>query len=162
MPTIDWPVILSGLLYALITGIFNAIFAHKSQINAWAEANPRLAGLLKITRAIGLDPAHLWAAGALIVKGRLPKVQTEPVDDKLDDTTHFGPVALLLFLGLSVHQQGCASKPLPCDESKLRAIDAAYLIEVGKHCLQYSSAAECPDLPELRAKHSRDLKASCP
>lgn len=66
-------------------------------------------------------------------------------------------VFTLVFLGCSA-----AAKKLPCDESRLRAIDAAYLAEVGKHCLQYASAAECPELPELRAKHSADLKAACP
>lgn len=154
-------VILSGLAYALLTGIFNAIFAHKSQINEWAAKNPRLAGVMKITRAIGLDPQHLWAAAALIVKGKLPKVQTEPVVD-VDSTSRIGPLLTLVFLATAIHQQGCAAKSLPCDESKLRAVDAEYLIEVGKQCLQYASAAECPALPELRAKHSRDLKAVCP
>lgn len=55
-----------------------------------------------------------------------------------------------------------AEKRLPCDEAKLQAVDAAYLVEVGKHCLKYATAAECPELPDLRAKHSRDLKAVCP
>jgi hypothetical protein len=50
----------------------------------------------------------------------------------------------------------------PCDESRLRAIDVAFLAEVGAKCLQYPSAAECPDLPALRAKHSAALRAECP
>jgi hypothetical protein len=82
MNHIDWNVILTGLLYAALTGAFNLLFAHKSQINAWCEANPKLAAALKVSRAIGLDPQHLWAALALAVKKKLPKVQTEEPKDK--------------------------------------------------------------------------------
>jgi len=112
---LDINTLLAAFAYAVLTGVFNLIFANKSQINEWAAANPRLAGLLKITRALGLDPQHLWAAGALIVKGRLPKVQTDPVAEKTDDTVRIipgGPLLVLLFLAFAVHQQGCAA-PLP-------------------------------------------------
>jgi hypothetical protein len=178
MPTLDWNIILTGLLYAALTGIFNLALGHKSQVEAWAMANPKLAALLKLTRALGFDPWNAFSGGLLLLKGKLPaaqqadspiaKAEQKKADDKLretalDNTVNFGPPLLvLLFVGLCLSQQACAAKQLPCDDAKLRAIDEAYLLEVGKHCLQYASAAECPELPALRAKHSQDLKASCP
>lgn len=65
-------------------------------------------------------------------------------------------------IAIAVLLVGCAAtKRLPCDESKLTAIDTAYLAKVGKACLRYASASQCPDLPELRAEHSRQLREAC-
>jgi hypothetical protein len=57
----------------------------------------------------------------------------------------------------------CGPRQLPCDESKLRAADAAYLARVATVCLPfYSSAAECPEYPALKADHRRELRSICP
>ncbi len=201
MPTIDWPVIISGLLYAALTGILNLIFARKSQIADWAEQNPRLAAVMKFTRAIGLDPWALLAAFQLAVSKKLPDAQKNidnskkgppsdpdttvslmpppaslraPDRSRLHNDAPDEPAEMrgdwrrtdwrlqLVFGVLLACMAGCgAASKLPCDESKLRAIDAAYLLEVGKACLSYPDAASCPAYPDLRAKHSRDLHEAC-
>ncbi len=69
--------ILIAASWAVLTGLFNLIFANKSQINSWALSNPRLAAFFKLTRSIGFDPQHFWAFVTLLVKKTLPKVQLE-------------------------------------------------------------------------------------
>lgn len=140
MPQLDWNVILTGLLYAALTGVFNLIFAHKSQINAWAEAHPKLAALLKVTRAIGLDPQHLWAALALFVKGRLPRVQTEPPSER-DVPVKIGPLLVLLLAGLVMTQQGCTREQAiqqindPCSKVSYMTILAGCEARVRSECV---------------------------
>jgi hypothetical protein len=57
---------------------------------------------------------------------------------------------------------GAASK-LPCDESKLRAIDADYAAKVIAVCLpKYDSKEDCPEWAALQAEHRRQLKEACP
>ncbi len=176
MPQLNWNVIAVSLLYAAATGIFNLILGHKSQVEAWAQSNPKLAAVLKFTRALGLDPWNLFSAALLLLKGKLPaaqqanspiaKVEQAKADAKLraeavDDTVRIGPLAVLLLAALSLHQAACHSAP-PCSEDKLRAIDAAYLADVAKQCLpQYNTAAECPAYEGLRAKHSKALHEAC-
>jgi hypothetical protein len=167
-PMPDLNVILSGLAYALLTGIFNAIFAHKSAINSWAETNPRLAGVLKITRALGLDPMHLWAAGALIVKGRLPKVQTDPPEDA-DDTVHFGPpgpLLVLLLVAFAWPSEACSSVPLTtkrCDfqNPEYSAHVALCRKRIEADCLLNEDATprvDCPALVECEAWRKEQCK----
>jgi len=163
MPTFDWNIVLTGLLYAALTGVFNLLFAHKSQINAWAEAHPKLAALMKITRAVGLDPQHLWAALALLVKKRLPAVQTEPPAPK----SRPGLPSLLMLCFCLVFVVGCGAtfanvKP-PCDDARLRAIDNAYIAELSSTCLaKYNRAADCPEYRRIKAKHRAALRNECP
>lgn len=59
-------------LWYLLAGLISLLVAHRSQIDHWAEQNPRLAGLMKLLRSVGLDPWMLVQAVSLIVKGRLP------------------------------------------------------------------------------------------
>lgn len=59
----------------------------------------------------------------------------------------------------------CAAveKRLPCDESKLRAIDAEYSAKVIAVCLpRYDSKEACPGWPALQVEHRRQLKEACP
>lgn len=54
-------------------------------------------------------------------------------------------------------------KPLPCDESKLRAIDAEYSAKVIAECLpKYDTKEACPAFAGLQAEHRRQLKEACP
>lgn len=104
----------------------------------------------------------LLAAGGKLLGLALPEIGKKLAPaEKVDDTTNFGPPLLVLFLAFAVHQQGCATVKPPCNEDKMRAIDAAYLKDLAKSCLAYPSAAECPDYPILKAKHERELEA-CP
>lgn len=74
---------------------------------------------------------------------------------------------LLPVLGiLMVCLLSCASlssvKP-PCDDAKLRAIDANYAAAVVAVCLPaYDSKEACPAWPVLEAKHRADLRKACP
>src|SRR5690606_9622261 len=60
-----------GLYVAL--GLISLLIANRSQIDEWAEKNPRVAGILKLMRALGIDPWMLLQSISLIVRGRLPK-----------------------------------------------------------------------------------------
>lgn len=130
MPTLDWNTVLAALGYAALTGIFNLIFARKSQIEAWAESRPRLAALLKMTRSLGFDPWNALSALSLFFAKKLPQVQKSDsviaqveqqkasakarADAAGDDTVHFGPPLLVLLVaGLCLSQQACSSwKPV--------------------------------------------------
>lgn len=52
--------------------LLNLAFARRSQLDHWAEANPKLAGMLKLSRSLGLDPWLLLQAFSLFVRGHLP------------------------------------------------------------------------------------------
>jgi hypothetical protein len=64
----------------LAAGVLSLVLARRSQIDTWAEQNPRLAGALKLLRSLGLDPWMLVQGLALLVRGRLPvKLQAEKI-----------------------------------------------------------------------------------
>ena len=56
----------------LAAGVLSLVLSHRSQIDSWAEKNPRLAGAMKLLRSLGLDPWMLVQALSLIVRARLP------------------------------------------------------------------------------------------
>lgn len=67
----------------------------------------------------------------------------------------FGAFALLPGCGL------LGGKP-PCDESKLEAIDAAYISQMGVLCLpKYDRKEDCPDYPRLKTEHRQRLADEC-
>jgi hypothetical protein len=59
----------------LLTGIINLAFGYKSQIEAWAESRPYVAGLLKTCRALGFDPWNVLSAIKLFAQKKLPDAQ---------------------------------------------------------------------------------------
>lgn len=61
----------------LLLGLLTAAISRRSQIDAWAEAQPRLAGVLKLMRAVNLDYWMILQGLSLLIRGRLPK----PKDD---------------------------------------------------------------------------------
>ncbi len=76
-----------------------------------------------------------------------------------------GPALLAAFglVALSVVLVGCNPRNPPCDEAKLRAIDARYIERVTAVCLpKYDTKEECPEFPALQADHRRELRAECP
>ncbi len=156
MPELNWNAMLAALAYAALTGIFNLIFANKSQINAWCEANPRLAAALKITRALGLDPQHLWAALALVVKKRLPAVQTETLDEA--PKSRAVPPLMLIMLCL-LAAVGCSSLPITSkrcsfDNPEFSAQVAMCRSEIERTCLlndDETPRADCPALVKCEA-----------
>jgi hypothetical protein len=48
------------------------IYGRRSQIDAWCEARPKIAGVMKLLRAVFPDPWLLVQGLTLLVKGRLP------------------------------------------------------------------------------------------
>jgi hypothetical protein len=56
----------------LVLGLIALITSRRSQIDAWAESHPRLAGTMKLVRSLGLDPWLLVQSLSLIVRGKLP------------------------------------------------------------------------------------------
>lgn len=185
MPTMNTNAILVGLLYGALTGIINVVFSQKSQIEAYASANPRLAAIGKLLRAIGFDPQNFWAFLTLIFAKVLPAAQRSdsPIAireeakaeakalaaDQADETVHIIPpsgpssAALILVVAFSWHTQACsAAKSLPCDEAQLSAIDAGYIAETLAACRAYPDKDSCPAWPALRDKHAADLRKACP
>ncbi len=53
--------------------LIHLALSHKTQIDSWCEANPRVAGTLKILRGVGIDPWLVLQGVSLLVQGRLPK-----------------------------------------------------------------------------------------
>jgi hypothetical protein len=172
MPTLDWNTILAALGYAALTGIFNLIFARKSQIEAWAESRPRLAAILKLTRSLGFDPWNALSALSLMFKSKLPEIQKSDstiarVEQRKADEKRLGPTSIIppamMLMLCFVALLGCNPRKPPCDESKLRAIDARYIERVGATCLtKYSYADDCPEYPALKAQHRAELREACP
>jgi len=63
--------ILVVLAWLLVTGLVNAFMARRSpeQWVQFAEANPRAAAIVKMMRAVGLDPVTLIKSAAALVRG---------------------------------------------------------------------------------------------
>jgi hypothetical protein len=57
-----------GILYLAI----QMVLTRKSQIDAWCEANPKRASLMKAIRSLCPDPWMMLQALALLFRGRLP------------------------------------------------------------------------------------------
>ncbi len=106
--------------------------------------------------------------------GGVPRMHRSNTDPRVEDTARINPplpqnrigrppgFLILLVAGLAMHQQSCsAAKSLPCDESKLAAIDAAYVADTLAACRTYPDKESCPAWPALRDQHSSDLKAAC-
>jgi hypothetical protein len=60
------------LLHGALALILLAV-ARRSQIDSWAESNPKIAGVLKILRGLGIDPWLVLSGLSLLIRGRLPK-----------------------------------------------------------------------------------------
>lgn len=78
----------SGLGWYFLSGVLNLIAAHKSQIDAWVESNPRLGGLFKILRGMGLDPWLIHQGLTLLVKGKLPQKLRPPSENETNQKLH--------------------------------------------------------------------------
>lgn len=63
-----WLYVVVGLLYL---GLHLVLTKH-SQIDAWCEKRPRVAGIMKLVRGLGIDPWLIAQGLTLLFKGRLP------------------------------------------------------------------------------------------
>ncbi len=74
-----------------------------------------------------------------------------------------GPAAMLVFAIAALSVLACDPRKPPCDESKLRQVDKAFVARVSSVCLaKYDVAEECPEYPALKANHRRELREVCP
>lgn len=108
------------LLAALVliwacSALLNFAIAHRSQIDEWCEERPRVAGVLKIFRALGLDPWGLAQGITLIVKGRFPlSLEKAKAAVQAPRSTLRPPPITMLCLGLFVLlgvSTGCSGTP---------------------------------------------------
>ncbi len=70
--------ILTLVGWAVLSALLNLALSERSRIDSWAEKHPKVAGVLKLLRAIGFDPWMLLQSFTLLVHKRLPLAQTEP------------------------------------------------------------------------------------
>jgi hypothetical protein len=56
----------------LALGLIALVTSRRSQIDEWASAHPRVAGAMKLMRALGFDPWMTLQSLSLIVRGKLP------------------------------------------------------------------------------------------
>jgi len=64
----NWVFILLALAYLAL----QVAYGRRSQIDAWCEARPKIAGVMKLLRAVLPDPWLLVQGLTLLAKGRLP------------------------------------------------------------------------------------------
>jgi hypothetical protein len=62
---------------ALVYCVLQIAYGRRSQIDSWCEARPKVAGMMKILRAVLPDPWLLVQGLTLLVKGRLPLAYTQ-------------------------------------------------------------------------------------
>jgi len=61
--------------------VLNVLYGHRSQVDAWCNANPKRASLVKFIRGVlPIDPWMIIQAFSLLFKGRLPIPWQKAVD----------------------------------------------------------------------------------
>lgn len=102
---------LKPYLWYLVFGLISLLLSKRSQLDHWAEQNPRLAGLMKLLRSTGLDPWLAVQALSLIVKGKLPNQVTAA--SKSIKPPPLVVLGFSLMLGASVLVAGCGPNARP-------------------------------------------------
>lgn len=150
----------------LLLGVISLLVSRRSQVDAWAEANPRVAGVHKLLRGFGVDPWLVLQSLSLIVRGRLPAPPKSlaPKDDSAPPTPRSGAAppsaaGLLVFLAAlagAPNLTGCSSaSPVgpPCDAATLAGIVAECATRVEIDCVQKDVPEEqCEALKECDAR----------
>lgn len=95
-----------------LTFLLNLVLGKKSQIDAWCETRPRISGLLKLTRGLGLDPWLALQGLSLVVAKKLPTAYAA-LAERLARVLAGAAVALLL--------AGCAGS---FEEARLAGIQS--------------------------------------
>lgn len=95
----------------IVAGLFSLLMSKRSQIDAWAESNPRVAGVMKLLRGFGVDPWLIAQGVMLIVAKRLPATSLEPKTRR-----SLPPLPLLVLCFVAFILVRCAAaKPIPDD-----------------------------------------------
>lgn len=76
----DW---VWALVWPVASALLSLLVGERSRVDAWCEAHPRVAGGIKLLRAMGVDPWLIVSATSLIVNKKLPapkehKEESEP------------------------------------------------------------------------------------
>jgi hypothetical protein len=98
-----------ALIFAA-TLLLNLLLSRKTQVDAWCEHQPRIAGVLKLLRGFGIDPWAIFQGIYLILFGRLPASYRGLVS-RITNLI-LGAAVVLLVTGCSLFQPGLKS---PCD-----------------------------------------------
>ena len=69
----NWILISLAVAYCVL----QVAYGRRSQIDSWCEARPKVAGVMKLLRAVLPDPWLLVQGLTLLVKGRLPLAYTQ-------------------------------------------------------------------------------------
>jgi hypothetical protein len=95
------------LLHGALALILLAV-ARRSQIDSWAESNPKIAGVLKILRGLGIDPWLVLSGLSLLIRGKLPATKD---DSKRPPSGGAGGLVGLAICVIAALAIGCASIP---------------------------------------------------
>lgn len=133
----------------LLLGAVTLLLSRKSQVDAWAESHPRVAGVHKLMRSLGIDPWMLLQSVSLIVRGRLPAQKVAAKPDDAPPTPKSGSVPpndsssslrpppgafplIPLFLGLAVASVApVATSCSPAATPEARGTQAAQVARLG-------------------------------
>lgn len=158
--TFDWKHLALLVLAACITGLWNLAVAKRTQIDEWSEANPRIAGALKIVRGFGFDPWTIYQGIVLIALGRLPAYtkQTLAQVSKPNPKPPILPIIMVgLLLGLLVWFCGCVRETVPpCDYQQLQIDKAACVLKTEQCADAGLDADTCPAVATCRATFIKD------
>lgn len=97
----NWLFVVIAVAYLLL----QYIYGKRSQVDAWCEQQPRLAGLVKIIRGVLPDPWLFVQGVTLLLKGRLPLAYSSLVDKIIKALTASTAALILLGCGGSLHSQ---------------------------------------------------------
>lgn len=128
-----WGALFAVLGLWLLSLALNLVLAKRTQIDAWCETRPRLAGALKILRGFGLDP---WAIGqglSLLFAKKLPEYQKQTIEGLRAKKTAKPPILpifmLAWVLGCLVLMASACRETLPakyaekpCDPATIAAM----------------------------------------
>lgn len=172
--------ILPILGWWLLTGIINLAFGYRSQIEAWAESKPRIAGFLKMSRSLGFDPWNALAAVKLWLQKKLPdaqkadspvaRVEQRKADAKRVEAMNAGPLLVMVFAVAVLRVlPACSSAPGleprypgdPCTPDAHTKAKRAYQADVALQCATYDVLDECPFYPKLKADFERKVDEGC-
>jgi hypothetical protein len=124
------------LLYLAATFLLSLLLAKRSQVDAWAEANPRIAGLLKMLRGAGIDPWLIVQGVVLFATGRLPaslrpaaSTDEPPKPPKPPAGAAGAGMALAFVLvAAALAGPGCGPPPAPCSQDDFQRGELALIV----------------------------------
>lgn len=145
--------------YAVASFLLSLLIARRSQVDAWAESNPRIAGAMKILRGTGIDPWLIAQGLTLVVAGRLPKWLRPPAPESTGDRPtptdppRRPPAGLIGLLLIALGS--CSAAPPqgpPCDQATLAGIVAECAVRVDECAGSGVPEEQCAAIAECDAK----------